>query len=367
MLELTVLTVPDCPNACVLDERLAQALSGRPPVTITRHVVDTETDAARLGMHGSPTLLINGVDMFAAPGTPVSVSCRLYRDEAGPSGGAPSAAALREALERASGDPVPAGLGVLAQVMGQAAGRAGLGWIAPVQGGLRAVHQRVLSAFAGTGQPPTAAELDEAARPYGATGAEVMSRLHAADFLRLDERGTLSAAYPFSPAPTPHRVQISGGPQVHAMCAIDALGIAAMVGKDVTVRSADLGTGDPIAITIPAHPSTGNDAGNNAAAVVWEPASAVLFYGQQQPDCGTCPPDTPHGIPAGAPAQEATGATALPVAADICCGTINFFTSAESAHAWASRHPHVTGQVLTHHDAWQIGVRIFGPLLHPLP
>ncbi|MFF4776316.1 thioredoxin family protein [Microtetraspora fusca] len=103
MLELAVLTVPDCPNEAVLRERLAQALTGHPDVSITHQVIDNEADAARLGMHGSPTLLINGVDVFAAPNTPASLSCRLYHDESGPTGGAPSVAALREALRYDAG------------------------------------------------------------------------------------------------------------------------------------------------------------------------------------------------------------------------------------------------------------------------
>ncbi|WP_066942613.1 hypothetical protein [Microtetraspora fusca] len=103
MLELAVLTVPDCPNEAVVRERLAQALTGHPDVSITHQVIDNEADAARLGMHGSPTLLINGVDVFTAPNTPASLSCRLYHDESGPTGGAPSVAALREALRYDAG------------------------------------------------------------------------------------------------------------------------------------------------------------------------------------------------------------------------------------------------------------------------
>ncbi len=49
-------------------------------------------------MHGSPALLINGVDRFARPDERPSLSCRLYRDEAGRTGRAPSVAALRQVL-----------------------------------------------------------------------------------------------------------------------------------------------------------------------------------------------------------------------------------------------------------------------------
>ena len=93
--------------------------------------------------------------------------------------------------------------------------RAGLGRLAPAEGGLRAVQQRVLRSFAETGTPPSAASLDEAAAPFSSAGREVLARLHAADFLRLDAAGAISAAYPFSAAPTPHIVQIHGGPAVY--------------------------------------------------------------------------------------------------------------------------------------------------------
>jgi hypothetical protein len=103
MLELTVMTVPGCPNGPALLSPLAEALADHPGARLIRCVVRDETEAVRLGMHGSPTLLVNGVDPFAAPGTPASLSCRFYRDETGRSRGAPSAAALRLALRQAAG------------------------------------------------------------------------------------------------------------------------------------------------------------------------------------------------------------------------------------------------------------------------
>ncbi|MGK5555357.1 alkylmercury lyase family protein [Actinomadura kijaniata] len=361
VLELTVLTVPDCPNESLLRQRLDQALDqvvadladAAPQVRVVRQVVADQAAAARHGMHGSPTLLINGVDPFAAPVTPASLSCRLYPGDTEPSAravpstmsGAPSVAALRQALRQAVEHPVPPGLA-------EVAGRAGLGRLAPVEGGLRAVHQRVLRAFAATGRPPSAAELDQAAAPFGAGGQQVMQRLHAADFLRLDASGALTAAYPFSPTPTPHRVAIDGGPQVYAMCAIDALGIAAMLDTTATITSAEPGTGAPITVTVP----PGDTAQHQP---VWEPATAVVFYGQQQATCSAAPCDAEAMVPAEA---KVAG---LPVAADTCCGTINFFTGPQAATAWAKARPRVVGPVLEQRQAWQLGVSIFGPLLRP--
>ena len=66
-MELTVLTVPDCPNAAAFEERLAAALADYPDAVVRRRQVADEREAAETGMAGSPTLLINGADPFAAP------------------------------------------------------------------------------------------------------------------------------------------------------------------------------------------------------------------------------------------------------------------------------------------------------------
>jgi hypothetical protein len=102
-MELILLTVPACPNAPAFEERLAAALAGYPGAVVHRREIADELQAAA-GMHGSPTLLIDGVDPFAAEGQPPSLSCRLYRDAAGHTAGVPSAEALQQALAAAAGD-----------------------------------------------------------------------------------------------------------------------------------------------------------------------------------------------------------------------------------------------------------------------
>jgi len=100
-MELTVLAVPGCPHAPVLERRLAAVLAGRPPVTVTRQLITGAAEAAEWGMHGSPTLLVNGHDPFADPDSAPAVACRLYRGEDGRLDGAPTEAALRRVLEQA--------------------------------------------------------------------------------------------------------------------------------------------------------------------------------------------------------------------------------------------------------------------------
>ncbi|GAB2780522.1 hypothetical protein GCM10027073_11520 [Streptomyces chlorus] len=92
-----MLTVPDCPNAPLVRERITAALDGK-QAQVELIEVSEEGEAARWQMTGSPTVLVDGVDLFAVAGTPASVSCRLYRDKEGRSGGAPSIEALRQAF-----------------------------------------------------------------------------------------------------------------------------------------------------------------------------------------------------------------------------------------------------------------------------
>jgi hypothetical protein len=99
-MELTLLTVADCPHAAVFEERLAAASAGHLDVVLRRRVIACEREAAEAGMHGSPTLLVDGADPFARPGEATSLSCRLYPDDTGGTGGAPSVEALREALSQ---------------------------------------------------------------------------------------------------------------------------------------------------------------------------------------------------------------------------------------------------------------------------
>jgi hypothetical protein len=96
-MRITVLAVPDCPNAPLALQRVRAALAGR-PATVEMIEVRDEGQAAELGMCGSPTVLIDGTDPFRDQAAVPGVSCRLYRDPGGGTAGAPSEAALRAAL-----------------------------------------------------------------------------------------------------------------------------------------------------------------------------------------------------------------------------------------------------------------------------
>lgn len=96
-MDIALLYFDDCPNWKIADERLAAIAAERPDLTVSRHLVDTLEEAERIGFHGSPSILVDGVDVFAEPDTGVGLSCRVYRTPDGPAG-APTVEQLRAAL-----------------------------------------------------------------------------------------------------------------------------------------------------------------------------------------------------------------------------------------------------------------------------
>jgi hypothetical protein len=319
-MDLTVLAVPDCPNVMLLEQRLSQVIEGRRDVTVSRQVIADQDEATRRGMHGSPTILVDGIDPFAEPREPTSVSCRLYRDGNGQVDGAPSVTQLRQAIGEAAAAATDAG----SPSWLDALGRGRRGRIAPAEGGLRAVHQSVLRSFAATGRAPEQGFLDEVARPFDVR--QVLAELAEGDFLYLDQAGRISAAYPFSATATPHAVQITGGASAYAMCAIDALGMAEMLHTSVLIRSTDPSRGEPIIIAL------------DGGSAVWNPATTVVFVGRTADQC---------------PGPSAA----------ICCDHMNFFSAHSTAEVWASAHPEITGGILSQARALEVANQIFGQLL----
>ncbi|WP_316528858.1 alkylmercury lyase family protein [Kitasatospora brasiliensis] len=341
-MRITVLTVADCPNARPALDLVTAALDGREAEVELVEVAD-DAEAVRLGMYGSPTILIDGTDPFAPPGAVPSLSCRLYRGAEGTVSGVPDEAALRQAL--AGNAAPPHGIGAVSDCCAPAVpvapeapgaaiapdaldivGRGGRGRRAPAERGLRAVHQEVLRHFAATGSAPDAARLQPVAAAAGRNAGEVLAELADEDFLTLDEAGRIRAAYPFSAVPTRHRVRLDSGVAVWSMCAADALGIPVMLGQDAVISSTDPVSGAPVTVT------------STDGTLRWEPAGAVVFLGHR---------------PGGGPA------------ADICCEALNFFADPMNADVWASEHPEIRGRVIDGADAGQIGQEIFGPLLTP--
>ena len=301
-MRLEVLHVPDCPNLAPMLERLAEVTD----LPVETRVIESEDESVRFGMAGSPTLLVDGVDPFAAPGDG-GVSCRLYRDEEGRIVSAPSVEQLREAI---TGRSTP--VGVLSAWRTRAL---------PLDEVERAAYRAILRAFATTGHPSAPVDLEQVT---GGHVAEVLKALHDADAIRLTSYGEIAVAYPFSAIPTRHRVRIDDRVDVYAMCAVDSLGIAPMVGADTVIASVDVTTDRSITVVT-------RDGGTT-----WSPDTTVVFVG----------------------ADAGGGASA-----DCCCDYLNFFVDHAAAQTWTSEHRGVPGQIISRREAEDLGRRLFGHLL----
>jgi hypothetical protein len=112
------------------------------------------------------------------------------------------------------------------------------------------VLRQVLQAFVErTG--PVSVETIMAALPDHPPQAvrDSLTKLDEEDLIQLDE-GRVEIAYPFSGRPTAFVVQLAESHERFACCAIDALGIAPMVGREVQVRAACHHCGSPLRFSV---------------------------------------------------------------------------------------------------------------------
>ena len=79
----------------------------------------------------------------------------------------------------------------------------------------------------------------------------------------------VAVAYPFSGPPTRQQVQLDGFPAVYAMCAIDALGIPAMAGRDGRIAAVDPRDGAAVVVSVKGAGEAGR------GSWTWTPAGAT--------------------------------------------------------------------------------------------
>ncbi|GAA1615596.1 MULTISPECIES: hypothetical protein [Leucobacter] len=101
-MKVELLHIVDCPNTDIAEANARAALDalglGGVPVEVV--TIRTEAEAASTQFGGSPTILVDGVDLF--PTAPVrSLACRVYATESG-FAGAPTPEQIEAALRGAS-------------------------------------------------------------------------------------------------------------------------------------------------------------------------------------------------------------------------------------------------------------------------
>ena len=186
----------------------------------------------------------------------------------------------------------------------------------------RAVYGALLPAFAAEGRPPGPDALAAGAGLSRDTVQGALIELAAADLVALGPDGDVVGAFPLSAVPTRHGVQVQGRPVLHAMCAVDALGIPAMLGAAGTVTSTDPTTGQPIHVRITVD-----------GALDVSPRGAVVLLAR-------------------------TGDGPL---ASACCSVLDFHSDRAAAED-GLRQQGKLGVVLTVPEAHALGVMLFGSL-----
>lgn len=97
LMDVTLQYFDDCPNWKVTDKYL-RALSGEiSDLVVSYHLVETIEEAERVRFRGSPSLVVDGIDLFADADDPVGLACRVYQTPDGPAG-SPTMDQLRSAL-----------------------------------------------------------------------------------------------------------------------------------------------------------------------------------------------------------------------------------------------------------------------------
>jgi alkylmercury lyase len=188
------------------------------------------------------------------------------------------------------------------------------------------VWRTLLELFARLGRPPSLHEIGKEAGLSVENIRTLVSELQAHDLLGSDASAdVILYAYPFTGKPTEHCVRLRGQ-RLHAVCAIDALGIAGMFRADVVIESSCRACESRIEI--------GTAQGGKSLNHV-RPGDAVVWY------------DLAYSGRAAAS----------------CCPAIALFCSgAELQHWLSAQSPQRAGYRLTLDEALEVGRALFEPV-----
>ena len=88
MTTIELLHIPDCPNSGETLLRLQRAVEETMPAStpIKSTLIDSAATAANVPFAGSPTILVDGVDLFPTDGRTSDLACRIYLTPEGMAG-----------------------------------------------------------------------------------------------------------------------------------------------------------------------------------------------------------------------------------------------------------------------------------------
>jgi len=212
---------------------------------------------------------------------------------------------------------------------GGTAARAGLldRWRHRLEADEDAVWRTTLQLYGACGRPPELRDIADASGISPERVATILRTLQSRDLVALDQAcEQIRLAYPFTESVTGHRVKLNAH-TLHAVCAIDALGVADMYGADVAISSPCIHCGKTIHVRTTA---------KGSAVQSFSPSGAVIWYDF---------------------AYDGSAATS-------CCPAIAFFCSDQHLQQWfEAQTARREGIRLTMDEALEVGRAIFGPVL----
>jgi DNA-binding transcriptional regulator YhcF (GntR family) len=193
---------------------------------------------------------------------------------------------------------------------------------------MKMVLQAILEKFPSLGKAPTIDELSEMLKTLNITEiSNALDELEREDAIFRDKKnGKIIAAYPYSSIRTQHRVTFVDGTKVWAMCAIDALGIHFMTGRDITIESVSPLSDLPIKIRL-----------EKGQIAYVDPPEVIVWNTEKGPD------EIHYAITS--------------------CLCTNFFSSGEILKEWRQHTEGIKGTALSLPDAIKQSKKSFGDLL----
>lgn len=84
-MNVEVLYIADCPGWQTAQRLVEQALAhtGRSDVIVRARMIGSRAEAMESAFTGSPTILVDGVDLFAGGSSAGELACRVYETPAG--------------------------------------------------------------------------------------------------------------------------------------------------------------------------------------------------------------------------------------------------------------------------------------------
>lgn len=187
---------------------------------------------------------------------------------------------------------------------------------------IKELHRNVLRAFVEKGRILTKNEIAKLV----SDPETAVKILRENDMVVFSADGEPVGAYPFTMEPREHRVSINGH-CVHAMCALDALGVSPMFNLKTTVSSRCRITGAPVFIEQTGETITNiEQTGDVRFGIAWKAAST----------CACC--------------------------ADNLCTEMMFLKDGQVAQKWLTDDPE-DREVFTLQEAVEFGARFFVPLM----